>query len=97
MRSVSIDELNGFRNALLNLCVKIDLSDYDTIDLCGTGGDEKNTFNISTLSSFVTAGSELKLQSTETMEFPPIAVQVMFWNSWGSIFRMMKVFKKLYR
>ena len=61
MRSVSIDELNGFRNALLNLCVKIDLSDYDTIDLCGTGGDEKNTFNISTLSSFVTAGSGIKV------------------------------------
>ena len=61
MRSISIDELNGFRNALLNLCVKIDLSDYDTIDLCGTGGDEKNTFNISTLSSFVTAGSGIKV------------------------------------
>ena len=61
MRSISIDELNGFRNALLNLCVKIDLSDHDTFVLCGTGGDEKNTFNISTLSSFITAGSGIKV------------------------------------
>ena len=61
MRTVSIDELNGFRNALLNLCVRIDLSDYETIDLCGTGGDDKNTFNISTLSSFITAGSGIKV------------------------------------
>ena len=61
MRTVSIDELNGFRNALLNLCVKIDLTDYDTIDLCGTGGDDKNTFNISTLSSFITAGAGVKV------------------------------------
>tara|TARA_X000000950_G_scaffold282340_1_gene380968 strand:+ start:8458 stop:9453 length:996 start_codon:yes stop_codon:yes gene_type:complete len=60
-RKVSIDELNGFRNALLNLCIKVDLSDYDTIDLCGTGGDEKNTFNISTLSSFITAGAGIKV------------------------------------
>lgn len=61
MRALSIEELNGFRNALLNLCVKIDLSDYDAIDLCGTGGDNKNTFNISTLSSFITAGSGIKV------------------------------------
>ena len=61
MRALSIEELNGFRNALLNLCVKVDLSDYDAIDLCGTGGDNKNTFNISTLSSFITAGSGIKV------------------------------------
>ena len=60
-RTVSTEELNGFRNALLNLCIKIDLSDHDTIDLCGTGGDEKNTFNISTLSSFITAGAGVKV------------------------------------
>ena len=60
-RTLSIEELNGFRNALLNLCIKVDLSDYDTIDLCGTGGDEKNTFNISTLSSFITAGAGIKV------------------------------------
>lgn len=57
MRSITIDELSGFRNALLKLCVKIDLPDFDTIDLCGTGGDGKNTFNISTLASFIVAGA----------------------------------------
>ena len=57
MRAITVDELSGFRAALLDLCVAIDLSDYDSIDLCGTGGDGKDTFNISTLSSFVTAGA----------------------------------------
>lgn len=61
MRSVSIDELAGFREALLELCVRIDLSDYNTIDLCGTGGDGKDTFNISTLASFVAAGAGIKV------------------------------------
>ncbi|KAB5486587.1 MULTISPECIES: anthranilate phosphoribosyltransferase [Flagellimonas] len=57
MRSVTIEELEGFRDALLDLCLAVDLSDYDPIDLCGTGGDGKDTFNISTLASFVTAGA----------------------------------------
>ena len=57
MRSISVEELSGFREALLDLCIKIDLSAYNTIDLCGTGGDGKDTFNISTLASFVTAGA----------------------------------------
>jgi len=57
MRSVTIHELEGFRDALLDLCLQLDVSDYNTIDLCGTGGDGKNTFNISTLASFVTAGA----------------------------------------
>ncbi|WP_405575674.1 anthranilate phosphoribosyltransferase [Winogradskyella sp. Asnod2-B02-A] len=57
MRSITLDELRGFRDALLELCVPVDLDDYNTIDLCGTGGDGKDTFNISTLSSFVTAGA----------------------------------------
>ena len=57
MRSITLEELTGFRDALLELCIPIDLSDYNTIDLCGTGGDGKDTFNISTLSSFVTAGA----------------------------------------
>jgi anthranilate phosphoribosyltransferase len=48
MRSISIEELSGFRDALLELCIRVDLSDYNTIDLCGTGGDGKDTFNIST-------------------------------------------------
>ena len=61
MRSISVDELDGFREALLDLCLKIDLSAFNTIDLCGTGGDGKDTFNISTLSSFVTAGAGVKV------------------------------------
>ncbi|MFS4416227.1 anthranilate phosphoribosyltransferase [Maribacter sp. 2307ULW6-5] len=61
MRSVTIAELEGFRDALLELCVAVDLSDYNPIDLCGTGGDGKDTFNISTLSSFVTAGAGIKV------------------------------------
>lgn len=57
MRSITIEELAGFREALLELCIPIDLTDYETIDLCGTGGDGKDTFNISTLASFITAGA----------------------------------------
>ena len=57
MRSITVEELEGFRDALLELCVAVDLSEYNPIDLCGTGGDGKDTFNISTLSSFVTAGA----------------------------------------
>ncbi len=57
MRMVTVHELAGFRDALLELCLPVDLSEFDTIDLCGTGGDGKNTFNISTLSSFVVAGA----------------------------------------
>ena len=48
MRSITLEELQGFRDALLELCIPVDLSDFNAIDLCGTGGDGKNTFNIST-------------------------------------------------
>ncbi|RED23746.1 anthranilate phosphoribosyltransferase [Flavobacterium cutihirudinis] len=61
MRSITIEELSGFREALLDLCIRIDLSAYNTIDLCGTGGDGKDTFNISTLASFVAAGAGIKV------------------------------------
>jgi anthranilate phosphoribosyltransferase len=61
MRSITIEELEGFRDALLDLCLAIDLAAYDPIDLCGTGGDGKDTFNISTLASFVTAGAGIKV------------------------------------
>ena len=61
MRSITLEELQGFRDALLELCIAIDLSDFNAIDLCGTGGDGKNTFNISTLASFVTAGAGVKV------------------------------------
>ncbi|MCL4106376.1 UNVERIFIED_CONTAM: hypothetical protein GTU68_003537 [Idotea baltica] len=61
MRPVTVEEMRGFRSALLDLCLHIDLSDYKAIDLCGTGGDGKNTFNISTLTSFVVAGAGYKV------------------------------------
>ena len=61
MRSITIDELQGFRDALLELCRDVNLSEYEPIDLCGTGGDGKDTFNISTLASFVTAGAGIKV------------------------------------
>ena len=57
MRSITVEELEGFREAMLNLCVPIEIPEYDAIDLCGTGGDGKNTFNISTLSSFIVAAA----------------------------------------
>lgn len=57
MRSITVEELEGFRDAMLELCVKVPVEDYNAIDLCGTGGDGKNTFNISTISSFVVAGA----------------------------------------
>lgn len=57
MRTVTPGELSGFREALLELCRPVDLPGADAIDLCGTGGDGKHTFNISTLSSFVVAGA----------------------------------------
>ena len=61
MRGISVEELSGFREALLELAIPLDMRGQDTIDLCGTGGDGKNTFNISTLASFVVAGAGYKV------------------------------------
>ncbi|MBI2273252.1 MAG: anthranilate phosphoribosyltransferase [Bacteroidetes bacterium] len=61
MRSITIEELQGFRDALLELCVKIDLQGHPVMDIVGTGGDGKNTFNISTLSCFIVAGAGQKV------------------------------------
>jgi len=61
MRSITIEELQGFRDALLDLCIKVNLNGFETIDIVGTGGDGKNTFNISTLSCFIVAGSGQKV------------------------------------
>lgn len=62
MRTITVEELTGFRDAMLALCLPINLTnDYNLIDLCGTGGDGKDTFNISTLASFVVAGAGYKV------------------------------------
>ncbi|MDR2285882.1 MAG: anthranilate phosphoribosyltransferase [Prevotellaceae bacterium] len=57
MRSITIDELSGFRDALLELRTPLDLDSYKAIDIVGTGGDNKNTFNISTAACFTVAGA----------------------------------------
>jgi anthranilate phosphoribosyltransferase len=57
IRKITVEELGGFRDALLELGQHVDLSDFNPMDLCGTGGDNKDTFNISTLSSFVVSGA----------------------------------------
>ncbi len=54
MRPISVDELSGYRDVLLELCLPVNI-ETPSIDVCGTGGDSKNTFNISTLSAFVVA------------------------------------------
>jgi len=61
MRNITLNEFQGFREALMDLCVKVDLGGVDTIDVCGTGGDGKNTFNVSTLTAFVLAGAGYKV------------------------------------
>jgi len=61
MRSITVNELEGFRDAMLDLCLPVDLETDELIDLCGTGGDGKDTFNISTLASFVVAGAGYKV------------------------------------
>ena len=61
MRSITIEELQGFRDALLQLCVPVNLQGHELIDIVGTGGDGKNTFNISTLSCFIVAGTGNKV------------------------------------
>jgi anthranilate phosphoribosyltransferase len=57
MRSITIEELQGFRDALMELCVPVNLGEMETMDIVGTGGDGKNTFNISTLACFIVAGA----------------------------------------
>src|SRR5215469_13143183 len=61
MRSITIEELQGFRDALLELCVPVSLNGNQVMDIVGTGGDGKNTFNISTLSCFIVAGTGCKV------------------------------------
>lgn len=61
MRSITIEELQGFCDALLELCVKVDVRGQEVLDIVGTGGDGKNTFNVSTLSCFIVAGAGQKV------------------------------------
>ena len=61
IRSITIEELQGFRDALMELCVPVNLDCGDVMDIVGTGGDGKNTFNISTLSCFIVAGTGNKV------------------------------------
>lgn len=61
MRGATVDELLGFRDGLLETGKYVDLSDFNTLDIVGTGGDQKNTFNISTCSAFVIAGAGYKV------------------------------------
>jgi anthranilate phosphoribosyltransferase len=61
MRTITINELQGFRDALLELCIRVDLNGMEVLDIVGTGGDGKNTFNISTVSCFIVAGTGNKV------------------------------------
>ena len=61
MRSITVDELIGFREALMETRLPIDFAPYHPIDIVGTGGDGKNTFNISTCACFVVAGAGYKV------------------------------------
>ena len=60
-RTITLDEIEGFRKALLKLAIKPEIDGQNTIDLCGTGGDGKNTFNISTTTAFVLASMGYKV------------------------------------
>ena len=80
MRSITIDELQGFRDAMLELCIPVKL-DLPVMDVCGTGGDSKNTFNISTLSSFVVAAAGQPVASMAIMALVPYRVRLMCWNT----------------
>ncbi len=72
MRSITIDELQGFRDAMLELCIPVKF-DAPVMDVCGTGGDGKNTFNMSTLSSFVVAAARQPVAKHKTMVCRPSA------------------------
>jgi anthranilate phosphoribosyltransferase len=60
-KGLTVSELVGFRAAMLDLAIKIDLTEFDAMDVCGTGGDGKDTFNISTTAAFIVAGAGQKV------------------------------------
>jgi anthranilate phosphoribosyltransferase len=61
MRPITVDELSGFRDAMLELCMNVEFEQDELVDIVGTGGDGKDTFNISTLACFVAAGAGMKV------------------------------------
>jgi anthranilate phosphoribosyltransferase len=61
MRNITVQELSGFQEAMLELCLQMNFDSQETIDIVGTGGDGKDTFNISTLACFITAGAGIKV------------------------------------
>ncbi|WP_185861459.1 anthranilate phosphoribosyltransferase [Blattabacterium cuenoti] len=61
MRSPTLEEIIGFKQAIMELSIKVNLTEFNAIDIVGTGGDEKNTFNISTLACFIVAGAGEKV------------------------------------
>jgi anthranilate phosphoribosyltransferase len=61
VNGLSVDELLGFREGMLELALNLPFNEYDAIDVCGTGGDGKDTFNISTTASFLVAGAGQKV------------------------------------
>jgi anthranilate phosphoribosyltransferase len=61
MRGIHIEEIRGFKKALLALSLPINLPTENAVDLCGTGGDGKDTFNISTTTSLVLAAMGYKV------------------------------------
>lgn len=73
MRFPTTDELIGFRNAMLELAIPIKLKYKNTIDIVGTGGDGKNTFNISTAASFVCAGAGIKVTKSGNYGFTSVS------------------------
>ena len=61
MRAIHTEEISGFREAMLELSLQVNLKEYQAMDIVGTGGDNKNSFNISTASAFVVAGSGISV------------------------------------
>jgi anthranilate phosphoribosyltransferase len=61
LRGITVEELTGFRKAMLEMLLPVDFREFDAMDVCGTGGDGKDTFNVSTLSAFVVAGAGQKV------------------------------------
>ncbi len=86
-RSIALQELQGFQDALLELCVRVDFDGMDTMDIVGTGGDGKNTFNISTLSCFIVAGTGHKVSNNVNYGASPICGSSNFIESLGYKFK----------